>query len=264
MFTPIMNVVSLILAFVVGLSIAKPLYLADRDAVSPPITNPTAKAVWRVGETQTITWDVAALNGATPSNPLAKIILGTLTADGQERLMFETPLVSGFPILGGNVSLTVPSVPPADNYIVCLFGTADDISAAFSIVGGDASSTSAPATSDSAAPTSSATIPSTADDAASRTATHPKTEPTVGSATQPASSSASTPASETAASSAATNASSSSAAVSGSGTSSTSGFPSSVTTTTTAAGTSGARSSSIAHAQYWGALCVMWLAYTFF
>ncbi|KAI0669233.1 hypothetical protein C8Q78DRAFT_1070827 [Trametes maxima] len=262
-----MHPVSLILAFVVGLSIAKPLYLADRDAVSPPITNPAAKAVWRVGETQTITWDVAALNGATPSNPLAKIILGTLTADGQERLMFETPLVSGFPILGGNVSLTVPSVPPADNYIVCLFGTADDISAAFSIVDGDASSTPAPTTSASAAPTSSVTIPSTADDAASKTATHHATEPTVASTAGAETGSVTTHASETTASSTVVDAPSSSTAVSGSGSSSTSSFPSSAAATTTAAGaagTSGALSHSVTRAQYWGALCVAWLVYTLF
>ncbi|EIW59092.1 uncharacterized protein TRAVEDRAFT_46403 [Trametes versicolor FP-101664 SS1] len=147
-----MQVASLVLAFVVGASRAKPVYLANRDAVAPPITNPTAQTVWRAGETQTVTWDVSALNGSTPSNPLAQIILGTLTPDGDEHLMFQTPLAKGFPILGGNVTLTVPSVPSGETYIVCLFGTSDDISPTFTIIGTDASSSAAP----SSAPSSSA------------------------------------------------------------------------------------------------------------
>ncbi|KAI0357430.1 hypothetical protein OH77DRAFT_1422287 [Trametes cingulata] len=120
-------------------TLAKPISWSRRDAVSPPITNPSAGTVWRTGETQTITWDVTALNGARPSNPLAKIILGTIGADGQEKLMFGTPLLSGIPILGGKVTLTVPSVPTGDNYIICLFGSSDDVSTPFTIVGAEPS-----------------------------------------------------------------------------------------------------------------------------
>ena len=66
-------------------------------------------------------------------------------------------MVSGFPILGGNVSLTVPSVSAGENYIVCceydlslfrhivrsvltedltaVLGSSGDISPPFAIVG---------------------------------------------------------------------------------------------------------------------------------
>ncbi|RPD77478.1 hypothetical protein L226DRAFT_568548 [Lentinus tigrinus ALCF2SS1-7] len=134
-----MNALYAVLALAAA-ALATPLAMTPRDSVSPPITNPTAQTVWRVGDTVTVEWDVAALNGAQPSNPLAKIILGTL-ADNVEHLMIESPLVSNFPILGGNVSLVVPSVPSGSDYIVCLFGTSGDISPAFTIVGTDASST---------------------------------------------------------------------------------------------------------------------------
>ncbi|KAI0632428.1 hypothetical protein C8Q77DRAFT_1059822 [Trametes polyzona] len=139
----------------ISASVAKPVVLSNRDAVSPPITNPTAQTVWKTGETQLVTWDIAALNGAPPSNPLAQIILGRLTPDGNEHLMFESPLVKEFPILGGNVSLTVPAVPSGENYIVCLFGSSGDISPPFTIVGVDPttslSSSQAPSPSSSAA-----------------------------------------------------------------------------------------------------------------
>ncbi|KAI0373747.1 hypothetical protein BV20DRAFT_962319, partial [Pilatotrama ljubarskyi] len=49
------------------------------------------------------------------------------------------PLVSGFPVLDGNVTLTVPSVPSGANYIACLFDTSDDISPPFTIIGAEAS-----------------------------------------------------------------------------------------------------------------------------
>ncbi|KAL1950728.1 hypothetical protein VTO73DRAFT_5852 [Trametes versicolor] len=119
-------------------SFANPLHMRlRRDSVAPPITNPTAGTVWRAGETQMITWDVEALHGVHPSNPLAKIYLGTVTPQGEEKFMLGDPLASGFPILGGNVNLTVPSVPSGDNYFVCVFGSTRDTSAAFTIIGVD-------------------------------------------------------------------------------------------------------------------------------
>ncbi|KAI9059304.1 hypothetical protein FKP32DRAFT_1606300 [Trametes sanguinea] len=138
MFFQMFQLLSFVVAFVVALpTLSYPIHLTGRDAVSPPITKPIAGAVWKVGEVQTVTWDGAALDGAPPSNPLGKVLLGTIDSDGQEHLMWETPLITGFPILGGNVSLTVPSVPAGDNYIVCLLGTSDDISPPFTILAAD-------------------------------------------------------------------------------------------------------------------------------
>ncbi|KAH9898514.1 hypothetical protein C8Q73DRAFT_685088 [Cubamyces lactineus] len=192
MFAPFMQAVtSLVLAFAASTALAKPVQLTTRDDVMPPITNPTAQTVWRVGETQTVTWDVAALNGAPPSNPTAKIILGTLTPDGDEHLMLESPLASDFPILGGNVSLTVPSVPDGNNYIVCLFGSTGDISPMFTITGSN-SSTSAissvlPSNTVAPASASASTSPSSSDHANASTASQSATPNT--SAMSPAASS---------------------------------------------------------------------------
>ncbi|KAI0373746.1 hypothetical protein BV20DRAFT_962318 [Pilatotrama ljubarskyi] len=267
MLANIMQVASLILAFAVSASLAKPLYLADRDAVSPPITNPTAQTVWRTGETQTVTWDVAALNGAPPSNPLAKIILGTLTADGDEHLMFDSPLVSGFPILGGNVSLTVPSVPSGANYIVCLFGSSGDISPTFTIIGTDASSsaralstlgTAAPSPSPS--PSSESAAPTTQADALSTSVT---SDPSPASATTARPSTASP---ITAAESpASVSVSSTSGASTGSATATAiSTSPSSSATSPTGAGTSGAQRGAVAHAHLWSIPCALLFAFAFF
>ncbi|KAI9059303.1 hypothetical protein FKP32DRAFT_1580200 [Trametes sanguinea] len=184
MFASFTQVITTLVLAVVGVTLAKPVLLLNRDDVQPPITNPTAQTVWRVGETQIVTWDVAALNGTPPSNPTASIILGTLTPDGDEHLMIESPLVSGFPILAGNVSLTVPSVPTADNYIVCLFGSSGDISPMFTIVGTNAtsstpSSSASASSSPSAAPSATASAsdaPTTTQDSVSTTDASP--EPT--------------------------------------------------------------------------------------
>ncbi|KAI0826765.1 hypothetical protein BC628DRAFT_1319354 [Trametes gibbosa] len=142
-----MRVISMVFALgVIALSFASPVHnhVLRRDSVSPPITNPTAGAVWMVGETQTITWDVAALHGARPSNPEAMIILGTVAEDGQMRLMYESPLASGFSILSGTVNVTVPSLRSGGNYILCVFGSTRDISPPFTIVGVDPDRSSAP------------------------------------------------------------------------------------------------------------------------
>ncbi|KAI0755240.1 hypothetical protein C8Q80DRAFT_1061319, partial [Daedaleopsis nitida] len=129
-----MHLVSLLLALAVTTR-ATPVALSERDSIAPPITQPTAKTVWKTGETQTVTWDLSGLAGVQPSNPTAQILLGTLSADGSIHLLVSTPIASGFPILGGNVSLVVPSVASGGNYIVCLFGSTRDISPAFTIVG---------------------------------------------------------------------------------------------------------------------------------
>ncbi|KAI0357431.1 hypothetical protein OH77DRAFT_1494814 [Trametes cingulata] len=264
-----MHIASLVLAFAaVGASLAKPapLHLANRDAVSPPITNPTAQTVWRVGETQMVTWDVAALNGAPPSNPLAKIILGTLTPDGEEHLMFDTPLVSGFPILGGNVSLTVPPVPSGSNYIVCLFGSSGDISPAFSIVGSDTSFSSSPSSpsSTSTAPASPSTsAPASQVDAASTSPTATAPAPAAPSTTSadPSATGLMSAAESPASMSVSSSASSSGGSSSGSATV-ISTSPSS-SASVTGAGTSGAQRGAVTHAHLWSIPCALLFALAF-
>ncbi|KAI0712523.1 hypothetical protein C8Q76DRAFT_694073 [Earliella scabrosa] len=133
----VMHVVSLLLALATTAH-ATPLALTSRDSISPPITSPSAGTVWRAGERQTVTWDLSGLEGVQPSNPLASIILGTFI-DGKERLFFSSPIISGFPILDGNVTLVVPSVETGNDYIVCLFGSSGNISPPFTIIGSESS-----------------------------------------------------------------------------------------------------------------------------
>ncbi|TBU47438.1 hypothetical protein BD309DRAFT_1077963 [Dichomitus squalens] len=152
MFPTAMHAMFFLLALAVT-TLAKPLAFNPRDAISPPITNPTAQTVWKAGDTQTVTWDLSGLNGAQPSNPQAQIILGTFI-NGEEHLLLDTVLASGFNILDGNVTLTVPTVTTGSDYIVCLFGSSGDISPPFTIIGTDASSSFAPTTQADAASSS--------------------------------------------------------------------------------------------------------------
>ncbi|KAI0632429.1 hypothetical protein C8Q77DRAFT_923677 [Trametes polyzona] len=124
--------------YVLILALAAAIVPALCNSVAVSVTLPTKGTVWKVGEAQQIQWDVPALHGASPSNPIARIILGTINPNGRMKLMYETPIASGFPLLGGNVNLTVPSVPTGKNYIVCVFGSTRDISSPFTIIGDDA------------------------------------------------------------------------------------------------------------------------------
>ncbi|KAI0769904.1 hypothetical protein C8Q74DRAFT_1203181 [Fomes fomentarius] len=152
-----MQVVSLLALF--GTALAKPLALIPRDSIAPPITNPKAGAVWKAGETQTVTWDLSGLEGVTPSNPNGMILLGTFI-DGKEHLFVSSPIKEDFPILSGNVTITVPSVATGSDYIVCLFGNSGNISPTFTILGSDSPSSSAvPSPTKIQAASSSNTLP---------------------------------------------------------------------------------------------------------
>ncbi|KAH9933250.1 uncharacterized protein BXZ73DRAFT_21330, partial [Epithele typhae] len=131
-----------LVAFVFALAVsvfATPLTITPRDVVAPPIIVPTAQTMWTVGEKETVTWDTSVLEGVTPSNPNGTLLLGTFV-DGQEHLMGESPLATDFSLFDGNVTLTVPSVAPGKDYIVCLIGDSGNISPAFTILGAGSSS----------------------------------------------------------------------------------------------------------------------------
>ena len=57
MFSTVTQLASLFLALA-ATTLATPLVITQRDVVDPPITSPTAKTVWTVGETETVTWYV--------------------------------------------------------------------------------------------------------------------------------------------------------------------------------------------------------------
>ncbi|KJA15862.1 hypothetical protein HYPSUDRAFT_58584 [Hypholoma sublateritium FD-334 SS-4] len=101
-----------------------------QDVFVPIITSPTASSVWTVGSTQTVTWETANAP-AQITNSIGQIMLvkgGT-----------PTPIVlaTGFSILDGEASFTVPDVINGTNYEIQLFGDSGDFSPAFTITGSD-------------------------------------------------------------------------------------------------------------------------------
>ncbi|KAH8104791.1 hypothetical protein BXZ70DRAFT_616953 [Cristinia sonorae] len=138
------NSILLIIAFCFTMVHALPVTLVARDSVAPPITKPAAGDVWRVGESVTVTWDTSTLPPrANVSNPQGTIVLGFLENDS-ENLMLNSPLAKGFDIFAGSQDVTVPDVPPKDNYIIALIGNSGNISPEFSIVAKLASTPSPP------------------------------------------------------------------------------------------------------------------------
>ncbi|KAJ7095725.1 hypothetical protein B0H15DRAFT_964404 [Mycena belliarum] len=110
--------------------------LDTRTVYAPPITNPTADSVWKVGEVETVTWQVRS------------IMLGYLTPDSEH---LSLTLASGFNLTDEKVNVTVPPVVSRTNYIVVLFGDSGNHSPEFTIQGTDGTSASSAATSSKSA-----------------------------------------------------------------------------------------------------------------
>ncbi|SJL07596.1 uncharacterized protein ARMOST_10946 [Armillaria ostoyae] len=126
------------------------LPLISRDVISPPITSPTAGAVWTVGQTITVTWNTTVIPPASQvTNPIGKIILGH-QANNSLNLDLDHPLASNFQLTDGQVDITVPDVEPRDDYIIVLFGDSGNTSPEFTIQRSTSSSSGAPASSSSA------------------------------------------------------------------------------------------------------------------
>ncbi|KAK0244130.1 hypothetical protein EDD85DRAFT_945452 [Armillaria nabsnona] len=127
------------------------LPLISRDVISPPITSPTAGAVWTVGQTITVTWNTTVIPPASQvTNPIGKIVLGH-QANNSLNLELDHPLASNFQLTDGQVDITVPDVEPRDDYIIVLFGDSGNTSPEFTIQRSASSSSSgAPASSSSA------------------------------------------------------------------------------------------------------------------
>ncbi|KAK0504097.1 hypothetical protein EDD18DRAFT_1132043 [Armillaria luteobubalina] len=127
------------------------LPLISRDVISPPITSPTAGAVWTVGQTVMVTWNTTVIPPASQvTNPIGKIVLGH-QANNSLNLDLDHPLASNFQLTDGQVDITVPDVEPRDDYIIVLFGDSGNTSPEFTIQQSASSSSSgAPASSSSA------------------------------------------------------------------------------------------------------------------
>ncbi|KAG7092954.1 hypothetical protein E1B28_009256 [Marasmius oreades] len=119
-------------------SIASPLEVRKTlDVWSPKITSPTAGTVWVTGSTVNVTWDTSDApkqisNGAA-----------VMLRDDSGPVPPENPYLKesrSFDLRDGWVTVEVPNVPPADNYVLVLFGDSGNWSEQFEITE-DATST---------------------------------------------------------------------------------------------------------------------------
>ncbi|EJC97856.1 uncharacterized protein FOMMEDRAFT_97946 [Fomitiporia mediterranea MF3/22] len=148
--------------------------LARRDVADPPVLAPNASTVWTVGDTQTVVWCVNTSGLPEQiTNRQGTVLLGFLNdTSGDEHLMIDSPLASGFDITSGSVDVVVPDVEPRTDYIIALLGDSGNISPKFTI---KSSSGSAPST-----------VPSTTSStAASTSESGPTSEPTVSTLSAP-------------------------------------------------------------------------------
>ncbi|KAJ7796186.1 hypothetical protein B0H14DRAFT_82860 [Mycena olivaceomarginata] len=111
--------------------------LDSRTVFAPPITSPTEQSVWKVGQTQTVTWDATGI----PAGVMGKIQLGYLDPNSPGEHL-STILATGFNLTDEKVQITVPSVVTRSSYIVVLFGDSGNISPQFTIQGSSSSSAS--------------------------------------------------------------------------------------------------------------------------
>ncbi|THU87093.1 hypothetical protein K435DRAFT_762862 [Dendrothele bispora CBS 962.96] len=130
-FTLFTNFIGLLLALFSVTVNALPIgELHMRDVFVPPVTSPTADAVWAVGSVQTVTWNTTDAPEQI-TNPIGRIMLrkGGLTTNNT--------LADGFDILLGTINVTVPDVEPGDDYEIVLFGDSGNFSPVFEIVAAD-------------------------------------------------------------------------------------------------------------------------------
>ncbi|KAF4617677.1 hypothetical protein D9613_005653 [Agrocybe pediades] len=134
--------------------------LSRRDVIAPHITSPHEGTVWPIGTVQTVTWDTSNFPPDSQiTNPIGQVILGfnssnSLNLDFVVPLFLpnrstnhEHPLAKNFKLRDGKVNITVPNVPPKDDYLIVLFGDSGNTSPAFAITKISGSSGSSNATS---------------------------------------------------------------------------------------------------------------------
>lgn len=112
---------------------ASALPLAPRDVFVPPVTYPHAGTVWQMGARHNVTWSTAGAP-VNITNSVGMIVLaqnGETFVDGAGGL--NHPIAQGFNIRTGRIEITVPYVPPANNYQLVLFGDSGNYSPKFTI-----------------------------------------------------------------------------------------------------------------------------------
>jgi len=107
---------------------AVPIHLVARDVWVPPVLTPTAKTVWKAGETYEVTWDTST-KPAQVTNPIGQIVLSKAGY-----LDIDHPLASGFQVSDGKAKVTIPAnTTAADDYAIVLFGDSGNSSPDFTI-----------------------------------------------------------------------------------------------------------------------------------
>ncbi|KAI0784348.1 hypothetical protein C8Q75DRAFT_779809 [Abortiporus biennis] len=101
---------------------------ASKDVFVPPVTSPVEGAVWKSGETQLVTWDTSN----APVNITNSIGFILLRSNG---IVTPVVLADNFPILRGQVEVTVPLVLTRDDFSIVLFGDSGNFSPNFTIEG---------------------------------------------------------------------------------------------------------------------------------
>jgi len=130
--------VALLFSLAVSMSAsAAPIVLSsvsERDVWAPKVTVPDAGTNWKVGSSQTVTWDTSNPPSQV-TNPVGTLLLGYLNPDGSggENLDVDHPLAQNFQLKAGSVTVTVPTVQPKDSYIVVLIGDSGNASNEFTI-----------------------------------------------------------------------------------------------------------------------------------
>lgn len=101
----------------------------SRDVFVPTIIEPNASAVWGIGTTQVVSWDVTSPPEQI-TNKHGRIVL---RSEETGLLDIENPLAVGFDILKGSHEVTVPNVKPG-TYQIVLFGNSGNWGESFQIV----------------------------------------------------------------------------------------------------------------------------------
>ncbi|KAG1872398.1 hypothetical protein DFJ58DRAFT_652151 [Suillus subalutaceus] len=124
---------SIFSAFLLAFATAAPVHPVELLAWSPTILCPTQFTIWPRGSTQTVTWETDNIP-EEKLNSTGLLLLGYM-ANNSENLDIKHPLAVNFPIINGEVTVTVPeNATVRGNAIVVLFGDSGNASPEFAIV----------------------------------------------------------------------------------------------------------------------------------
>ncbi|KAJ6570559.1 hypothetical protein DFH09DRAFT_1153785 [Mycena vulgaris] len=98
---------------------------APLDVFSPPITSPTAGAVWVSKTQQNVTWDASGAPGSISNEAMLLLRKGAITA--------PFILAKGFDLRAGTLEITVPYVFTGTDYELVLFGDSGNFGPVFTI-----------------------------------------------------------------------------------------------------------------------------------